>query len=89
MRETAEATAIFILKSGIKYSHIYLCLFGEHFQYIKQQYYFSSENNDKAFQLFFLLQIFSVLYALYVQNRDKNGIIIQSQRRDTESRVSG
>lgn len=32
--------------------------------------------------------IFSVLYALYTQNRDKNCLGIQSWRHDTESRVS-
>lgn len=84
-RKTLKAIIIFILKSGIKYNHTYLCLVGEHFQNSKSTAIFQWEQWQNTLQHFFVL-IFSVSYALYTQNRQKF-IGIQNQRHDTESRV--
>lgn len=78
-KETLEAIIIFILKSDIKYNHIYSCLFGEHFQNIKQCCHFPVKTMTKHFSFPFL-NLFSI-YALYTQNR-QNYTGIQSQRCD-------
>lgn len=69
LRETLEAIIIFILKSDIKYNHIYSCLFGEYFQNIEQCCHFPVKQWQSISA--FPFKIFSVFYGLYTQNRQK------------------
>lgn len=64
-RETLEAIIIFILKSDTKYNHIYSCLFGEHFQNIKQHCHFPVKTMTKHFSFRLCLKSFQY-YMLYV-----------------------